>query len=87
MTRASIITSLVFAALCSGCATPETADPGQYARLQIEPQPEMRTVELTGSRLRMHIDLNDPSPGVHSPTDVIYGGDIYALPWVNTGGR
>ena len=87
MTRATIFSSVVLAAFCSGCATPEMADSGQYAQMQFEPEPKTRTVVLTGSRLRMQIDLNDPSPDVQSPTDIIYGGDLGRLPWVDTGGR
>ena len=87
MTRAKIFISLVLAVFCSGCATPETADTSQYARLRSEPQPITRTVELTGSRIRMTIDVNDPSPAVLSPTDVVFGGDVSNLPWVATGGR
>ena len=83
MIRATIFTSLVIAAVCSGCATPETTDPGKYAQLQFEPQPKIRNIELTGSRIRMQIDLNNPRPVMLSPIDVVYGGDVKTLPWVN----
>lgn len=87
MIRTTFITSLLAAVLCSGCASPETVKSDKYMRLEKQPQPKTYTLRLTGSRIRVDVDENDPSPDMLSPMNVIYGGDVHGLPWVDTSGR